>query len=179
MINLKEMFKNQVIDNIDIGEVSDGYHTFNELYHHMAILFSIICNKNKAIAWKSKKHDDGTMYDGMFIVGIQTPLGQYTYHYDIKPYWEMFDVKELENAPKWDGHQQKDIDRLFSINDNPPLKLEELKEETWVWDSEYNEWCYIVFIYGEYIRRKYIDDCISDGEFEENRFYRKEVNNDE
>lgn len=68
---------------------------------------------------------------------------------------------------------------LYYINDNPPLKLEELKEETWVWDSEYNEWCYIDFIAGEYIHRKYIDDCISDGEFEENRFYRREVNNDE
>lgn len=30
-----------------IGEVSDGYHTFNELYHHRAILFSVICNANK------------------------------------------------------------------------------------------------------------------------------------
>lgn len=27
-----------------IGELSDGYHTFNELYHHRAILFSVICN---------------------------------------------------------------------------------------------------------------------------------------
>ena len=57
------------------GDTSDGYHTFNELYHHRAVLFSVICNAHPDIAWKSKKHHDGTMYDGMFIVGIETVLG--------------------------------------------------------------------------------------------------------
>ena len=28
----------------DMGDVSDGYHTFNELYHHRAVLFANICN---------------------------------------------------------------------------------------------------------------------------------------
>ena len=86
------------------GDTSDGYHTFNELYHHRAVLFSVICNEHHDIAWKSKKHHDGTMYDGMFIVGIDTPEGQATYHYDIDPYWNLFRVKELELAPEWDGH---------------------------------------------------------------------------
>lgn len=86
------------------GDTSDGYHTFNELYHHRAILFSVICNARPDIAWKSKKHHDGTMHDGMFIVGIDTPEGQATYHYDIEPYWSIFRVNELEYAPEWDGH---------------------------------------------------------------------------
>ena len=86
------------------GDTSDGYHTFNELYHHRAILFSVICNERPEVAWKSKRHHDGTMYDGMFIVGIDTPEGQATYHYDIDPYWNLFRVKELELAPEWDGH---------------------------------------------------------------------------
>ena len=86
------------------GDTSDGYHTFNELYHHRAVLFSVICNEHPDIAWKSKKHHDGTMYDGMFIVGINTPEGQATYHYDIVPYWDSFRVKEIEFAPEWDGH---------------------------------------------------------------------------
>lgn len=86
------------------GDTSDGYHTFNELYHHRAVLFSVICNEHPDIAWKSKKHHDGTMYDGMFIVGVNTPEGQATYHYDIDPYWDSFRVKELEFAPEWDGH---------------------------------------------------------------------------
>lgn len=101
----------------NIGEFSDGYHTFNELYHHRAILFSVICNSMPDKAWKSKLHDTGDMFDGMFIVGIETPEGQATYHYDIEPYWDMFKVKELEKAPKWDGHTpQVAIDRIAKLN---------------------------------------------------------------
>lgn len=86
------------------GEISDGYHTFNELYHHRAVLFSVICNDRPGMSWKSKLHHDGTMYDGMFVVGIETPDGQASYHYDIDPYWDMFRVQELPQAPEWDGH---------------------------------------------------------------------------
>ena len=86
------------------GDTSDGYHTFNELYHHRAILFSVIVKAFSDKAWKSLRHHDGTMYDGMFIVGIDTPEGQATYHYDIDPYWDMFECRELERAPEWDGH---------------------------------------------------------------------------
>ena len=100
----------------NIGEFSDGYHTFNELYHHRAVLFSVICNMFPDKAWKSKLHDTGDMYDGMFIVGIETEQGQATYHYDIEPYWDIFKVKELEKAPKWDGHFPADaIQRIGNI----------------------------------------------------------------
>ena len=101
----------------NIGEFSDGYHTFNELYHHRAVLFSVICNMFPEKAWKSKLHDTGDMFDGMFIVGIETEQGQATYHYDIEPYWDMFNVKELEKAPKWDGHTPSDaIQRIGNIS---------------------------------------------------------------
>ena len=100
-----------------IGDLSDGYHTFNELYHHRAVLFSVICNANKNRVWKSKSHSDGSMYDGMFIVGIETGLGQATYHYDVDPYWDLFDVKELRFAPVFDGHTPADaIKRIRSLS---------------------------------------------------------------
>lgn len=86
------------------GETSDGYHTFNELYHHRAVLFSVIVKAFPEKAWKARKHHDGTMFDGMFIVGIETPSGQATYHYDVNPYWDMFSCKEVDLAPEWDGH---------------------------------------------------------------------------
>ena len=98
------------------GDTSDGYHTFNELYHHRAVLFSVIVRDHQELAWKSKAHHDGTMYDGMFIVGIETPNGQATYHYDIDPYWDMFDCKELERAPEWDGHTPDEaIERIATL----------------------------------------------------------------
>lgn len=105
------------------GETSDGHHTFNELYHHRAVLFSVIVANYSERAWKSKKHHDGTMYDGMFIVGIDTPTGQATYHYDIDPYWDMFTCKVLENAPEWDGHTPAQaIERIGKLKAQEPVK---------------------------------------------------------
>lgn len=121
------------------GDTSDGYHTFNELYHHRAVLFTMICNQNKEIAWKSKKHSDGTMFDNMFIVGIETPAGQATYHYDIEPYWDYFNVKELDNAPLWDGHTaEQAIERIRLMADDIPIvrtKAEVVKEFAEVLDK--------------------------------------------
>lgn len=102
-------------EGVSRQDISDGWHTFNELYHHRMVLFSIILNQNKEIGWKSKQHHDGTMFDeDSFICGIETPEGQYTYHYHLKD-WDKFDVKELEYAPEYDGHKPSDITRLFSL----------------------------------------------------------------
>ena len=96
-------------------QISDGYHTFDELYYHRMILFSLLLNGHKDISWKAKKHHDGTMFDeASFICGIETPEGQYTYHYKLE-HWDKFDVQELEFAPEYDGHKPSDITRLLSI----------------------------------------------------------------
>lgn len=101
-------------DEQDMGEVSDGHHTFNELYMHRTTLFNIILCQNKDKAWKSKLHDDGTMFDDYFIAGITTPEGEYTYHQHMD-YWDKFDVEERERAPEWGGHKPEDITRLYSL----------------------------------------------------------------
>ena len=127
------------------GETSDGYHTFNELYHHRAVLFSVIVNNYKDLAWKSVRHHDGTMYDGMFIVGIDTPDGQATYHYDINPYWDMFKCRVREFAPEWDGHTPAQaIERIGKLKAREPrvLMVEEvvlLKQNDVVWLEDYNK----------------------------------------
>lgn len=106
---------NKMIEELDYkGEVTDGSHTFEELYYHRMILFAVICNQNKDKAWKSMLHHDGTMYDDYFIVGIDTPEGQYSYHYHVD-HWFKFNVPTLNKAPKWDGHEPKDVIRLLSI----------------------------------------------------------------
>lgn len=102
---------------INTNDISDNCHTFGELYDHRAKLFSVICNMNKTKSWKSKLHSDGTMFNGYFIVGINTKKGQATYHYEMK-YWELFNVKELKNAPEYDGHTPKQaIERILSLGD--------------------------------------------------------------
>lgn len=104
------------IPKTGIGDLSDGYHTFNELYHHRAVLFSVICNIFPDKAWKSRLHDTGDMFEGMFIVGIETPEGQATYHYNIDPYWDMFRIKEFDRAPIWDGHTPEEaINRISKL----------------------------------------------------------------
>lgn len=76
--------------------------------------------------------------------------------------------KEHKQLAEW-------LIELKQLKENPPLKFEDLKEGMWVWDNKYKEYCYIYFIAGVYPHRKYIDNCESDGAFEENRFYLKEV----
>ena len=106
----------EAITQIEInGLTSDGHHTFDELYFHRMVLFSVICNQNVDKAWKSKKHSDGTMFgDDWIIVGIKTERGQYSYHYKMEC-WDYFRVKELDFAPEWDGHQPSDVTRLWSL----------------------------------------------------------------
>lgn len=117
-------------DDIKSGELSDGYHTFNDLYYQRCILFATLVNQNKKTSWKSYKHEDGELCfgGGWFIVGIDTPQGSYTYHYENK-YWDLFQCKELECGKYWDGHTSKDVDRLLSIKneDLEVLKIIRIK----------------------------------------------------
>jgi len=124
-------FLNHAIDNIHaadvrsvpeggIGEMSDGYHTFNGLYYQRMILFSALVKAHKDKAWKSWKHENGELCfgGGWFVVGIDTPDGSYTYHYD-KMYWNLFECEELPTAKHWDGHTEKDVTRLLSLDVRP------------------------------------------------------------
>lgn len=103
---------------LNTKKVSDKWHTFGELYIQRLYLFSIICNQNKDIAWKSKKHFDektDPMFNGDFIVGLTTPEGPASYHFKLE-FWELFDVKEIPNAPKYDGYSsQQALERFRSI----------------------------------------------------------------
>lgn len=114
----EEVFRYNSIHG-SVGELSDSYHTFNELYHHRSLLFLSLCITSfKSKAWKSLLHHDNEknpMYSGMFIMGIDTPYGQASYHFDIDPYWSMSKgVKELDRAPEFDGHtSDQAIERIF------------------------------------------------------------------
>ena len=101
----------------EIGEVSDGYHTFNGLYEQRMILFAALVKAYKGKAWKSYRHENGEYCfgGGWFIVGIDTPEGSYTYHYENK-YWDMFDCVDLPRGKHWDGHTEADAEtRLMSL----------------------------------------------------------------
>lgn len=93
------------------GDVSDGYHTFDELYDHRMALFVNLMLDNPEISWRSKDHAEGgdPMFEGFFIVGMDLPAGQITYHYKLE-HWDTFaGVKTLDHAPIYDGHTPNSV----------------------------------------------------------------------
>jgi len=103
-------------DIADDIEISDGYHTFTELYDHRITLFIALCKQVDFVigtgvkSWRSKKHSDGSEWDGWFILGIHQEAGkQVTYHLPISRWEETNFSRTLEKAPEWDGHTPKDV----------------------------------------------------------------------
>lgn len=112
---IREYKKSKVIST---KQISDGHHTFDELYKHRIILFCTLCNLLPNISWKSKKHYDeenDPMFDGNFIAGMNTPEGIVTYHIKLE-YWDLFNISELDRAPKYDGYTSDDVlKRILSL----------------------------------------------------------------
>ena len=98
---------------IDWGEVSDGYHTFNELYQHRNLLFALLVSRS-AGAFKTRRNDQGEEWPGWFIAGIDTPSGQITYHLPAL-LWDMVHAPEIERNTGYDGHTSRDVVARLSI----------------------------------------------------------------
>ena len=47
------------IPETGIDDLSDGFHTFKQLYYQRMMLFATIVKQNKNKAWKSLRHEDG------------------------------------------------------------------------------------------------------------------------
>lgn len=102
----------------DTDNISDGYHTFGELYDHRRALTAALAKSHPDIAWRSKAHhpDDNPMFEGgYFIVGLSLPVGQVSYHYKLS-HWDDFEgVPERDHAPEYDGHTpQLTVERLLA-----------------------------------------------------------------
>lgn len=100
-----------------VEQVSDGYHKFAELYQHHCLLFiALLCSQGSNVAWRSRLHKDGTMFEGWFIAGLNLPTGTITY-YLRRSYWYLLDsaVTDYERAPVWDGHTPDDV--VFRLNE--------------------------------------------------------------
>ena len=99
----------------NMGEVSDGYHTFNELYEYRllynAAFFNELARKEAYDVHKSKRHSDGAIPfedPNWFIVMAELPTGQISNHYEMKD-WDLFQIPEKYVANKWDGHSPHDV----------------------------------------------------------------------
>lgn len=118
-----------VAEGADDMQVSDGYHTMDDLYKHRVALFialARICRRqeealgereNHPWVWRSKNHSapdaDGKelpMFDGWYVLGIGNFEGQQmTYHLPIETWSETDFATTLEYAPRYDGHTPDDV----------------------------------------------------------------------
>ena len=110
------------------GQVSDGYHTFDELYEFRKVYNAALFNEwaktevetitgtfeEREIKYdvhKSWKHHDGEdcFGGGWFIVVAMLPTGQISNHYEAKD-WDLFKIPETECAKyPFDGHTPQDV----------------------------------------------------------------------
>ena len=100
---------------IKTEEISDGYHTFGELYEHRFSLFIALMRSHPEISWRANNNDDGGSYEGWFVAGMHLPTGDVSYHLPTKLWTELDNklIKTSNLAPKFDGHTSKDV--IFRI----------------------------------------------------------------
>lgn len=116
---------------MEVQKISDGYHTFEELYNFRlalcANLFRLwhwteVWDESSALdvydVHKSKLHHDGEKpfgSDDWFIIMAETVHGQISFHYQMKD-WDLFQITEKEKANEWDGHTPRvALQRLFEL----------------------------------------------------------------
>lgn len=106
----------------DVSKISDGYHSFEELYEfrkvYNAALFNQWAKSGLYQVHKSWKHNDGELAfgGGWFIVVAVLPSGQISNHYEAKD-WDLFKIPAEEKALfLFDGHTSADVlDRLKQL----------------------------------------------------------------
>ena len=131
---IKELKSSKNQTGFDENQISDGYHTFDELYEFRKMYNAALFNEwaknydpdNSGInetfpipsklrshynVHKSLRHHDGELCfgGGWFIVVAKLPTGQISNHYRLQD-WDLFKVPEVEKALyEFDGHTGEDV----------------------------------------------------------------------
>lgn len=117
VIALMRAAEDLVDESPTVADVSDGYHTLNDLYRHRMLLNAALFNTwhrhlPGLAVHKSRTHWDEAndpMYPGFFIVVARLPAGQISYHYPIE-HWDLFDIEEWSSPAAYDGHSAADVE---------------------------------------------------------------------
>lgn len=95
-------------------KISDGYHTFGELYDfrlvYSALIFNQWAKEGLFDVHKSFRHNDGELCFGgnWFIVIAKLPTGYVSHHYK-SAFWDYFSIPEFDTCQfAFDGHTSKD-----------------------------------------------------------------------
>lgn len=85
--------------------------SFEDLYNARLNYIRIICNQYPELSFKTKKHYDeenDPMFDGDFMVGLNTPKGVACFHVKLENY-DLYRVPEIEHGPMYDGYSSSDV----------------------------------------------------------------------
>jgi len=102
------------------GSISDGYHTFDELYEHRNLLFINLCMTTQFPIWW-KIDEDCKDYFCLYL--DTSDFGQISYHLPIKylKFVKMNCLHKVESR-EWDGHTSIDVaKRLYKCMRNGGL----------------------------------------------------------
>lgn len=89
--------------------ISDDYHTLQELYKHRNLLFVNLINVNHGISFKTKHYiDNNPVEEGWFIAYMNSVAGQISYHLPID-LWNLCRVDEVPFNPNFDGHTSENV----------------------------------------------------------------------
>jgi hypothetical protein len=115
----------------DPSQLSDGYHTFAELYEHRHALFLALMRAMPQHCWFSLRHADGERCfggDDWFIAGAELPGGSsVTYHLPADLYLlaRATGASRLDLGRPWDGHTASDVvSRLMEWASQPRQEVE-------------------------------------------------------
>jgi hypothetical protein len=103
----------------DEVEISDGFHTFSELYEHRIKLWIALCLQmgpgNECFpypknVWRSRKRSDGSELKGWFILGMGIKSGKQMSYHIPEEYWDKcYFADTFDKAPEFDGHTPADV----------------------------------------------------------------------
>jgi hypothetical protein len=82
------------------GDISDGYHTFAELYNHRVLLYIALIKMTQFPCYYKPDH-----YPGWDAVYLELPTGQISYHIPFQYRDALIGrAKEVGEEYEWDGH---------------------------------------------------------------------------
>lgn len=85
------------------NDISDGYHTFDELYEHRCSLWVLLCLQNKDKCYWMPH------YDGWFLLVMETTHGQISYHVPNGMFHFVENKIRQNDNHQWDGHTSQDV----------------------------------------------------------------------
>ena len=103
---MSKVFK--IINN----DISDGYHTFDELYEHRCLLFvnlALTCSRKAVYKFDPEYGDWLCLY-------LETDNGQISYHIPSKFLYLIEGKIRRDDSYKWDGHTSEDVISRLVLN---------------------------------------------------------------